>query len=277
MPPKSKTWTEEDDRYLRDNYHTQTNQELGDHFGIGRYAIKYRAKVLKLKRVKSYEKVNVGDSFTDLTICDKESERGGWYVKCRCVCGNIVDATVESLLSGKVKGCGCNTWRVKLNPPGMVSYRKSYRTYTKNAQKCGREFSLILEEFIHIIIQDCFYCDGKPKLFNAYFNSEGELHEHYKNKDSVSVNSANVYTNGVDRIDNSRGYLLDNCVPCCWDCNQMKGGKSIYIWCAIIERFQPRFTVKVLEKLDKLNIKMPPKENLTFTRRDSRIKHRKVT
>lgn len=29
--------------------------------------------------------------------------------------------------------------------------------------------------------------------------------------------------NGVDRLDSSMGYTPDNCVPCCWECNNMKG------------------------------------------------------
>ena len=28
--------------------------------------------------------------------------------------------------------------------------------------------------------------------------------------------------NGIDRVDSSKGYTLDNCVPCCSICNTMK-------------------------------------------------------
>ena len=28
--------------------------------------------------------------------------------------------------------------------------------------------------------------------------------------------------NGIDRIDSSKGYSLDNCVPCCPLCNRLK-------------------------------------------------------
>jgi hypothetical protein len=30
------------------------------------------------------------------------------------------------------------------------------------------------------------------------------------------------YHNGIDRVDNDKGYISDNCVPCCWKCNNMK-------------------------------------------------------
>lgn len=30
---------------------------------------------------------------------------------------------------------------------------------------------------------------------------------------------------GADRIDNAKGHTPDNCVPCCWDCNNERGKK----------------------------------------------------
>ena len=27
---------------------------------------------------------------------------------------------------------------------------------------------------------------------------------------------------GIDRFDNDNGYIISNCVPCCWMCNNMK-------------------------------------------------------
>jgi hypothetical protein len=32
-----------------------------------------------------------------------------------------------------------------------------------------------------------------------------------------------MITNGIDRLDSSKGYTSDNCVPCCKDCNYLKG------------------------------------------------------
>lgn len=31
-----------------------------------------------------------------------------------------------------------------------------------------------------------------------------------------------IRVNGIDRIDSSKGYSIDNCVPCCTMCNRMK-------------------------------------------------------
>jgi hypothetical protein len=32
-----------------------------------------------------------------------------------------------------------------------------------------------------------------------------------------------LITNGIDRLDSSKGYTPENCVPCCKDCNYLKG------------------------------------------------------
>jgi 5-methylcytosine-specific restriction endonuclease McrA len=33
--------------------------------------------------------------------------------------------------------------------------------------------------------------------------------------------------NGIDRVDNNKGYLKENCVPCCKHCNYAKGNLSM--------------------------------------------------
>jgi hypothetical protein len=37
----------------------------------------------------------------------------------------------------------------------------------------------------------------------------------------------NLYTNGIDRIDSSKEYSVENCVPCCKKCNIMKNVYSM--------------------------------------------------
>ena len=33
--------------------------------------------------------------------------------------------------------------------------------------------------------------------------------------------------NGIDRVDNTKGYVESNCVPCCKHCNYVKGNLSV--------------------------------------------------
>ena len=73
------------------------------------------------------------------------------------------------------------------------SIKGLYNGYKHSATRRSRMFSLTINEFAGIISQPCYYC--------------GELQENF---------------NGIDRINNSKDYILDNCVPCCNICNKMK-------------------------------------------------------
>ena len=42
---------------------------------------------------------------------------------------------------------------------------------------------------------------------------------------------------GVDRIDNTKGYVSGNCVPCCWDCNRSKSNKTLKEYKEYLFRF----------------------------------------
>lgn len=86
-----------------------------------------------------------------------------------------------------------------------------FRTYKANAEKRSYNFNLSFDEFNSLIIQDCYYCGGTPELKdNDYWRGRKDKSQ------------PNIYVNGIDRIDSTEGYTIDNCVPCCSKCNLMK-------------------------------------------------------
>lgn len=70
-----------------------------------------------------------------------------------------------------------------------------YNEYQRGATKRSLEFTLTFPIFQQLVQDKCYYC-------------------HHKIDSEV---------NGIDRIDNSKGYTPDNCVTCCEMCNIMKG------------------------------------------------------
>ncbi len=70
-----------------------------------------------------------------------------------------------------------------------------YKNRTKNSKI---DFKLTLDEFYTLTSMPCIYCGEYDKIFMG-----------------------KKYT-GIDRIDSSKGYILNNCVPCCFICNRMK-------------------------------------------------------
>lgn len=92
----------------------------------------------------------------------------------------------------------------------MTRLRSVYRY---SAKKRGLEWGLSKEEFISLVAQNCFYCGIPPS----------------------QLQDGHVY-NGIDRVDNSRGYVPGNVVPACGFCNFAKRGNSIQEFYAWIDR-----------------------------------------
>jgi len=156
----------------------------------------------------------MGKTFGRLTVIDfadkpKGVNKRGTYWLCQCRCGNKKIIEGYSLRSGATQSCGCYAREIarsmKVLPVGEASFNKLYRGYINNAKARDYFFDFTKEEFREIIKKPCFYCGSKP-----YQIAQNE------------VGSDFCIYNGIDRIDNSRGYVRDNCVPCCGKCNHAK-------------------------------------------------------
>lgn len=78
-----------------------------------------------------------------------------------------------------------------------------FTNYARNAKKRGVHFDLSRSEFLELIKQDCYICGAAP--CNLRKSKWGELRY-----------------NGIDRVDNTIGYVSGNVMPCCWKCNSVK-------------------------------------------------------
>lgn len=165
----------------------------------------------------------VGQRFGKWTVLEKGpiAINGGntnWL--CRCDCGHESLVTGTNLKRGISKKCfECQKITLKENreensrlgrhfklPNLRGSFNKLYRRYQKNAANRSREFTFTKEEFEQIIQKNCHYCDGIPAQIIQ----------------STEKSIPYLY-NGIDRIDNNKGYTLENSVPCCGTCNILKG------------------------------------------------------
>lgn len=50
--------------------------------------------------------------------------------------------------------------------------------------------------------------------------------------------------NGIDRVDSSKGYILNNCVPCCEICNKMKLNYTVDSWILHMKKVIEHMEVK---------------------------------
>jgi hypothetical protein len=77
-----------------------------------------------------------------------------------------------------------------------------YYNTKASANKRGYVFELSVDEVSLLCQQLCSYCGKEPSQVLSSF--------------------PNFKYNGIDRVDNSLGYVEGNCVPCCKLCNRMK-------------------------------------------------------
>lgn len=69
-----------------------------------------------------------------------------------------------------------------------------YTTSKNKAKIRNQEWDLTFEEYKELRSKNCHYCSGPlPES-----------------------------SRGLDRLDNSKGYIKDNVVPCCYGCNNLK-------------------------------------------------------
>ncbi len=92
---------------------------------------------------------------------------------------------------------------------GKASLNALFHKYLNRAKRFGRSFQLSQEKFQELTQQNCYYCGASPKQNFCQRNCNGGC----------------LY-NGVDRVDNSKGYEDGNVVTCCGTCNKMKGTYS---------------------------------------------------
>lgn len=152
-----------------------------------------------------------GKVFGELTVLgrnDSLRKRKSYTWNCLCTCGKIAVVRRDSLLSGHTKSCGCLTHKFsggRTKPEGEAAFNSVYNNYRRGALERGYSFELTKDEFKGIIFDNCAYCNKPPAIVSGKQKYNG-----------VCIH------NGADRIDNTKGYVSGNVVPCCTLCNQMK-------------------------------------------------------
>ena len=191
---------------------------------------------------KSRIQVNLtGQKIGGLTVCEyirfdkskKTPIQGRW--KCICDCGNIVFSRtwhLQQIQKGRPGGMckKCQTIKNQQNrklPEILASKRELFRNYKNSCgDKNNRIFNLTFEEFEHIIRQPCFYCKNPPQCKNnTRFSKQFQC-------------------NGIDRINSEKGYVLDNVVPCCEQCNRAKLDYTLEEFTNWLIRIYDEFIIK---------------------------------
>lgn len=145
---------------------------------------------------------------------DQDKDSRGTFL-CECDCGGIVKVKGKMLgwTIGGTRSCGCLTSICKRKDKDRV-YRESYRGHIRHAR--DKNFTPVpYNLWVEIVVNPCYYCGEIDERV-----SRGLLQSKFATDSDIQYTKR--YINGIDRLDNNRGYELDNCVPCCAQCNKMK-------------------------------------------------------
>jgi len=156
---------------------------------------------------------------------------------CKCDCGKEKIILGKSLKNGSTKSCGCyfkDSTRKRMSlSKGEAALNKIYSKYKYQAKIRKICWKLTKKQFKEITSKRCYLCGVSPKQSIK--------------KSNPKFNGDYIY-NGIDRIDNNKGYTIDNVAACCGKCNKMKLNLSYDEFLEHIKKilYRPGFDVEDL-------------------------------
>lgn len=191
-----------------------------------------------------------GQTFNQLTVLgpsETQSERSTkrkWLdVMCRCACGTVKSRPLQEVVKGNVKSCGCLSGqavaKLKLDSQPAMSaaprrrpatqapaqpkvnvrplMKLRYDDFTKKSRSRGMVNTLTFDQWMELVTAPCWYTGRPPERRQT---SRGEITCH-----------------GLDRLDNTKGYTLDNVITSCSEVNVIRGNikqATFLILCQIL-------------------------------------------
>lgn len=96
---------------------------------------------------------------------------------------------------------GCRSCSPHTFDDNQACINTAWHLHLHGAISRGYSQELTFDQWMELSLSNCYYCDPSTV---------------------TRVNSKTFVRNGIDRKDNSIGYTVENCVPCCFRCNKMK-------------------------------------------------------
>lgn len=142
------------------------------------------------------------------------AQTGSRYWLTRCDCGN---ETIKNGLDLGIRGTQNCSRSCKLAPAcnrlpyGEGAKRTAYASMKVNAdqRRGGIPWELSYDKFLELTGDVCHYCGIE-----------------YSQRTGQDTNYGYYNHNGIDRIDNSKGYTVENSITACWNCNRAKNDLS---------------------------------------------------
>jgi|15BtaG_2_1085339.scaffolds.fasta_scaffold01310_12 hypothetical protein len=158
---------------------------------------------------------------------------------CRCSCGKCQEFTrrvliAKATVSRNTICCNdCKSSRLLGNQNGL-KYDNDidrhtaivYSNYKSKCKKKGWDFELSFDQFKSFVTKDCWYCGLEPS--------------NNRSRQTGGASYSRRSLSGIDRIDNSKGYVEGNCRTSCEDCNLAKRGLTTSQFLTMVQRIHAR-------------------------------------
>ena len=175
-------------------------------------------------------KDRTGDKHGRLTVISHagKDHRNKHLWLCLCDCGNEKVIVSDNLSSGKSNSCGCLKAEFlarKGNQYGLYEDREKallkvqYSHLKRRNVNKGFAETMSFNVFSRLSKLPCNYCGLEYSK-----EIEDRLSESKKQK---RLSDYVLKCNGIDRIDSSKGYTVENSVACCKYCNTAKNTMSV--------------------------------------------------
>ena len=185
---------------------------------------------------------------TAISFVKRENKRGYWLFKCDCGNEKVIDVVKVFTKNATTRSCGCyrkSIWN-KVVMKNRIKPKKQrtlieclnlckkdiFRRYKSSAKKRNLLFELDYCLFAKLITEKCFYCNSKPNRVHKLIHN--------------GVIMPDFLLNGVDRKDNLKGYITENCVTCCTFCNRAKNNLEYDVFIEWIERIKTNAKIETL-------------------------------
>lgn len=150
----------------------------------------------------------IGKKINRWTILDIDNSNGkNIKLHVKCECGTECIRNYTTIAYGKSKSCGCyhseEMSQRQIKPENESAKRRLFNDYKLGAKTRNIIFDLTFDEVYDIANKKCYYCNKSPERI-------------------IATIGGIIQVNGIDRVDNSLGYIKSNCVPCCSECNLKK-------------------------------------------------------
>ena len=153
-----------------------------------------------------------------------------WFCTCECGGTNVVPHACLVRSKNRTSSCGCIVKEINRSYDRRsknfvigAPFGRLLQVYKTVAKRRGLSWELSNEQFKELTSSACYYSGVKPSKSIVFKSGEKYMY------------------NGIDRVDNSIGYTISNCVPCCHEINMMKKTLSKEHFIELCKKIAERF------------------------------------